>query len=344
MTDAKRRGRTNREALPTPSLWGVGKPEMCAARPERCLVQGPPLASVVRLARGKKRGRQRISRALPYWSVACLSAFLSAFLSALRRVLLLPPQTQLQRKSQGAGRFRVHVLVEGGRVSLCQCDRLSRTVKGPSEASKQQYRPRLRASRNKAGCRWGSTRRERSVGGTLFLQSRPRQEPCPVPDLRANPTKLACRCLVLGSATTASTRRRAVQAQTFHPPVQSRGLSSSSRARPLFWLCQSPPLAWPVPLVTVRVLPRNRLPATATWCVSASSPASAAPRFKQHHLQQVGIKTQSPCSIAQRERGLAAESGLRAPKAAPAPPCLLEPPSTETQHFSVRQSSIYVGL
>lgn len=130
----------------------------------------------------------------------------------------------------------------------------------------------------------------------------------------------------------------------FPPPVQSRGLSSSSRARPLFWLCQSPPLAWPVSLVTLPVHPRSRLPARATWCFSASSPACAAPRFKQHHLQQVGIKTQSPCSIAHRERGLAAESGLRAPKAAPAPPCLLEPPSTETQHFSIRQSSIYVGL
>lgn len=46
----------------------------------------------------------------------------------------------------------------------------------------------------------------------------------------------------------------------FPPPVQSRGLSSSSRARPLFWLCQSPPLAWPVSLVTVPVHPRSRLP------------------------------------------------------------------------------------
>lgn len=173
-----------------------------------------------------------------------------------------------------------------------------------------------------------------------MLQQEPSEEPC-----RARSVcelKLARSCVVLPSATIASTRRLGGSNSDSPPPIQRQGVSSSSRARPLFWLCQSPPLAVISASGNSACPSARSIAAKATRCFFASSPTFSAPPFKQDHLAQTGTKIKSPCSIAQRACSRVRTQG--SPKAAPAPPCLLEPPSIEAQHFSLRQSSIYVGL
>lgn len=108
-------------------------------------------------------------------------------------------------------------------------------------------------------------------------------------------------CVVLQSAIIASNRRLGGSDSDFPPPVKRQGVSSSSRARPLFWLCQSPSPA----VISVSgqqcVAPlRNRSPRRRLGVFFASSPTFAAPPFKSHHLAQTRMKTQSPRSIAQR--------------------------------------------
>lgn len=179
----------------------------------------------------------------------------------------------------------------------------------------------------------------------LLCPSQDRVKSRAVPDLRANPGWRAG-VSSLGSATIASTRRRAVQiqTQTFHHPSESQGVSSSSRARPLFWLCQGPPLAVASSSGN-SVCPSAQSTASRATCCSffASAPAYPAPRSIQATPPGADWG-ENPESLRHRPESLL-ESGLSAPKAAPAPPCLLEPPpSIEAHHFSLRQSSIYVGL
>lgn len=163
-----------------------------------------------------------------------------------------------------------------------------------------------------------------------------------MPDLWANPTKLACRCLVLGSATIASTRRRAVQIRL-------------STARPK----SGPKLVKPGKALVLAVSKSSARVASSSGnsaCPSAQSTAREGDLVFLCPVHQpvppLGSSNTTCSRLGSKPRVLEAspreracsKSGLRAPKPALAPPCLLEPPSTETQHFSIRQSSIYVGL
>lgn len=161
--------------------------------------------------------------------------------------------------------------------------------------------------------------------------------------MRCEPKLARSRVVVLPSATIASTRSLGGSNSDFPPPVQSQGASSSSPGKALV-LAVSESSARPDQCFWQQCMPLSApsIAARATRCFFASSPVVSAPPFNQHHLAQAGMKTQSPCSTAQRACSKSQDSGL--PKAAPAPPCLLEPPSIEAQHFSIRQSSIYVGL
>lgn len=178
----------------------------------------------------------------------------------------------------------------------------------------------------------------------LLCSSQNRVKSRAVPDLRANPGWRAG-VSSLGSATIASTRRRAVQiqTQTFHHASESQGVSSSSRARPLIWLCQGPPLVVASSSGN-SVCPSAQSTASRATCFFANAPAYPAPRSIQATPPGADWG-ENPESFAASPRELAGVRTQRSPKAAPAPPCLLEPPpSIEAQHFSLRQSSIYVGL
>lgn len=285
-------------------------------------------------SRGSRLGRNRVDKE----SVARF--LVGRVLAASRRLLVVPWYSWSAKASKPAVRFRVRVLVEGGRWWSRQCDRLGRTVGEASQVSKQQGNCRRRETKRAVDeGRGGGRGRWHS-----FAPVRTASRAVPCPDLRANPGWRAG-VSSLGSATIASTRRRAVQiqTQTFHQPSESQGVSSSSRARPLCWLCQSPPLA------VASSSGNSACPSAAIDCLEsgllflASAPAFPAPRSIQATPPGADWG-EKPESLRHRPESLL-ESGPGAPKAAPAPPCLLEPPpSIEAQHFSIRQSSIYVGL
>lgn len=85
----------------------------------------------------------------------------------------------------------------------------------------------------------------------------------------------------------------AVQIQTFHHPSQSQGASSlQARARPLFWLCQSPPLALTSAsgnsaCPSVRCSIRCREGDSVFLCQLTNR---FRPSIQQHHLAQAGDK------------------------------------------------------
>lgn len=151
----------------------------------------------------------------------------------------------------------------------------------------------------------------------LLCSSQNRVKSRAVPDLRANPGWRAG-VSSLGSATIASTRRRAVQiqTQTFHHASESQGVSSSSRARPLIWLCQGPPLVVASSSGN-SVCPSAQSTASRATCFFANAPAYPAPRSIQATPPGADWG-ENPESLRHRPESLL-ESGLSAPPRLPLP-------------------------
>lgn len=146
----------------------------------------------------------------------------------------------------------------------------------------------------------------------LLCSSQNRVKSRAVPDLRANPGWRA-NVSSSGSATIASARRRAVQiqTQTFQQPSESQGVSSSSRARPLFWLSQGPPLVVASSSGN-SVCPSAQSTASRATCFFANAPAYPAPRSIQATPPGADWG-ENPESLRHRPESLL-ESGLSAPR------------------------------
>jgi hypothetical protein len=152
-------------------------------------------------------------------------------------------------------------------------------------------------------------------GDTPLLQPGPSEEPCR--ERSVCELKIARSCVVVRSATLASTRRFGGSGSDFPPPVQRQGASSSSRARPLFWLCQSPPLA------VISCLWQQCVPFCAIDCREGESVflCQLTNLFPPLHSsnttwRRLGSK---PRVLAASPRELAKESGLGAPPRLPLP-------------------------
>lgn len=180
------------------------------------------------------------------------------------------PLVQLQCRRQPTGRFGVRDLVEGRRLFSCQCERISRTTEGLHEASKQQGRDCRRRETKRAVCMRGSS--EGEVGGTPLPQQESRVNSRAVPDLRANSSWRAG-VSSWGRQQFASDPSSDGSDSDFPPTVQSQGVKLSRRARPLFWLCQSPPLAVTSSSGNSACPSAQSTAAKATCCFFASAPA-----------------------------------------------------------------------
>lgn len=148
-----------------------------------------------------------------------------------------PVQLQLQCKSQPAVLFRVRDLLEGGRQSLSM--RQAESHGGRDFRGLLATGPDCRRRETKRAV--GEGRRRESLVA-LLCSSQNRVKSRAVPDLRVNPSWRAG-VSSWGSANNRINPSPDTSDSDFPPTVQSQGVSSSRRARPLFWLCQSPPLA-----------------------------------------------------------------------------------------------------
>lgn len=200
------------------------------------------------------------------------------------------PLVQLQCKSQPTGRFGDRDLVEGRRLFSCQCERMSRTVEGPHEASKQQGRDCRRRETKRAVRMRGSS--EGEVGGTPLPQPESRVNSRAVPDLRANsswPATVRIRPVVGRFRFRLSTNRPKSRRKIVTPGkalVLAVSKSSARRDQFLWQQC--------MPFCAVDCCESDLLFLCQRTSLIRRSIQATPPG------KQVGKKTQSPCSIAQR--------------------------------------------